>query len=127
MPSPEHYQYTPPGVLCSEQERQPATQLVESLNRLEQAVDAMHNSEAFRTYLSAQARFHHYSWGNVLLILAQKPDAIKVAGYQTWKSLDRQVKKGERAIRILAPAYYKKKEQDPHPPLQELAGHPTGA
>jgi len=44
--------------------------------------------------------------------LAQKPDASRVAGYRTWQSLGRQVKKGEKAIRIIAPAYYKKKERE---------------
>jgi len=83
-----------------------------SLLQLEQSVAAIQDSETFRAYLSAQARFHKYSFGNVLLILSQKPDATRVAGYRTWQSLDRQVKKGEKAIRIIAPAYYKKKETD---------------
>jgi antirestriction protein ArdC len=83
-----------------------------SLLQLEKAVEGIQSSDAFRAYLTAQARFHHYSWGNVLLILAQRPDATRVAGYRTWQSLDRQVKRGEKAIRIIAPAYYKKKERD---------------
>ena len=83
-----------------------------SLLQLEKAVEGIQDSNAFRSYLTAQARFHHYSWGNVLLILGQKNDATRVAGYRTWQSLDRQVKKGEKAIRIIAPAYYKKKERD---------------
>jgi antirestriction protein ArdC len=60
----------------------------------------------------AQARFHTYSWGNVLLILGQNPAASRVAGYRTWQSLGRQVKRGEKAIRIIAPAYYQKRERD---------------
>src|SRR5215218_8221082 len=83
-----------------------------SLLQLEQSVAAIQDSETFRAYLTAQARFHQYSFGNVLLILAQKPDATQVAGYRTWQSLDRHVKRGEKAIRIIAPAAYKKKEQD---------------
>ena len=83
-----------------------------SLLQLEQAVSGIQDSDTFRAYLTAQARFHHYSWGNVLLILAQKPDASRVAGYRTWQSMDRQVKRGEKAIRIIAPAYYKKKQRD---------------
>src|SRR5437762_5897576 len=75
----------------------------ESLTRLEQAVGAIHDSETFRAYLDAQARFHSYSFGNVLLILAAKPDATSVAGYQTWKQLGRQVRRGEKGIRIIVP------------------------
>jgi len=83
-----------------------------SLFQLERAVAAIQDSDTFRAYLSAQARFHHYSFGNVLLILAQRPDATRVAGYRTWQSLERNVKKGEKAIRIIAPAYYKRREVD---------------
>src|SRR4051812_30944025 len=83
-----------------------------SLFQLERSVAAIQDSDTFRAYLSAQARFHNYSFGNVLLILSQKPDATRVAGYRTWQSLDRQVKKGEKAIRIIAPAYYKRREVD---------------
>ena len=84
----------------------------QSLVRLEQAVHGIQDSEAFRAYLTAQAKFHHYSWGNVLLIISQCPEATRVAGYKTWQSMGRQVKKGEKAIRIIAPAYYKRKERD---------------
>src|SRR5215207_8039177 len=83
-----------------------------SLFQLERSVAAIQDSDTFRAYLSAQARFHQYSFGNVLLILAQKPDATRVAGYRTWQSLDRHVKKGEKAIRIISPAYYKRREVD---------------
>src|SRR5438067_892731 len=83
-----------------------------SLFQLEQSVAAIQDSATFRAYLSAQARFHTYSFGNVLLILAQNPEATRVAGYRTWQSLDRHVKKGEKAIRIIAPAYYTKKDTD---------------
>src|SRR6059058_2332715 len=75
----------------------------ESLTRLEQAVGAIHDSDTFRAYLDAQAKFHAYSFGNVLLILSQKPDATRVAGYQTWKELGRQVRRGEKGIRIIVP------------------------
>jgi len=75
----------------------------ESLTRLEHAVGAIQDSETFRAYLDAQARFHSYSFGNALLIVSQKPDATRVAGYQTWKSLGRQVRRGEKGIRIIVP------------------------
>lgn len=83
-----------------------------SLLQLERSVEAIQDSDTFRAYLTAQARFHSYSFGNVLLILFQKPDATRVAGYRTWQSLDRQVKKGEKAIRIIAPAHYRRREVD---------------
>ncbi len=64
---------------------------------------------AYQKWLNVMSRFHHYSLNNMLLILQQKPDAQLVAGYQTWKAkFGRQVKKGARAIRILAPSPYKK-------------------
>lgn len=88
--------------------------LAASLLQLERSVEAIQDSDAFRAYLTAQARFHQYSFGNVLLILAQKPDATRVAGYRTWQSLDRHVKKGEKAIRIIAPAYHKRRDIDAH-------------
>jgi hypothetical protein len=82
---------------------QKADRVAEALGRLDQAVSAIHCSDAFRAYLDVQARFHHYSYGNVLLILAQRPDATRVAGYRAWQSLGRQVKRGERGIKILVP------------------------
>lgn len=83
-----------------------------SLERLEQAVGDIHDSEHFRKYLDAQARFWHYSWGNVMLIMFQRPDASRVAGFNTWKSLGRNVMRGEKGIRIIAPAFYKTREFD---------------
>lgn len=79
-------------------ERQP-----DILSRLEQAVEAIHDSETFRSYLDVQSRFHRYSFGNVMLILAQRPDATRVAGYNTWLKMHRYVKKGERGIKIIVP------------------------
>ena len=57
----------------------------------------------WKAWLSVAARFHSYSFGNTMLILAQRPDATQVAGYRAWQSLGRQVEKGERGIQILAP------------------------
>src|SRR5215212_282861 len=79
------------------------TRLAEALARLDDAVSAIHDSEAFCRYLEVQARFHRYSYGNVLLILSQRPDATQVAGYRAWQSLGRQVRRGERGIKILVP------------------------
>ena len=70
------------------------------------------NSEALTAYLNAMSRFHHYSFGNVLSIARQRPGATRVAGFHAWRQLARNVKKGERGIRILAPIISKRKEKD---------------
>jgi DNA primase len=53
--------------------------------------------------LSVQARFHSYSFWNTLAILRARPDARRLAGFQQWRRLGRQVRKGEHGIGILAP------------------------
>lgn len=70
---------------------------------LEQGVKAIFESGQYKKWLSVCSRFHSYSVNNCILILLQAPYATQVAGYQTWKSLGRQVKKGEHGIRIIAP------------------------
>ena len=60
-------------------------------------------SDALTAYLDAMARFHNYSFGNILAIARQKPTATNVAGMFTWNQLGRRVKKGEKGIQILAP------------------------
>ena len=69
------------------------------------------SGEEWREYLAACSRFHRYSAGNIFLILAQRPDASRVAGFNTWKKLGRQVKRGERGIAILAPVTYRDKRE----------------
>src|SRR6266849_10399750 len=89
-----------------------AKQLSEDdLNRLMAALDAGH-SEALTTYLQVMSRFHRYSWGNVLMIYSQRPDASHVAGFHTWLKMDRHVRKGEKGIVILAPMIGRKKNAD---------------
>src|SRR5437870_3786433 len=81
----------------------------EALNRHSAALEAGH-SETLNQYLGAMGRFHRYSWGNVLLINSQRPDATQVAGFHTWHDLGRWVKKGEKGIMILAPMLVKQKD-----------------
>jgi len=69
-------------------------------------------SEALKTYLSVMSRFHRYSWGNILLIYSQCPDATHVAGFHTWLKMRRFVRKGEKGIVILAPMVGRKKSDD---------------
>ena len=71
--------------------------------RLHDQVKALRTGADWQRMLTVAARFHDYSLNNVLLILAQRPDATRVAGYQTWRGLGRQVTKGEHGIAIIAP------------------------
>lgn len=82
-----------------------------SLDAMAKAVDDVRASETFKAYLDVQAKFHRYSWCNSLLILSQCPKAERVAGYKTWQSLGRQVKKGERGIMIFAPCPWKRENE----------------
>ena len=66
-------------------------------------------SDVLTQYLNAMARFHNYSFGNIMLIARQKPQATNVAGIRTWNSLGRFVKRGEKGILILAPLIGRKK------------------
>jgi len=74
----------------------------DAVDYLVQSLESGH-SEVLAQYLGAMARFHTYSFGNVMLIARQKPDASNVAGIRTWNSLGRFVKRGEKGILILAP------------------------
>lgn len=89
-----------------------AKQLAESaLNQLMEALERG-QSGTLKTYLSTMSRFHRYSWGNVLLIASQKPDATHIAGFQSWLKLNRHVKKGEKGIAIFAPMVGRKQADD---------------
>ena len=74
----------------------------EAVDFLVAALESGH-SEVLTAYLGAMAKFHTYSFGNIMLIARQKPDATNVAGLRAWNSLGRFVKKGEKGIFILAP------------------------
>jgi len=80
----------------------------DAVDYLVQSLESGH-SEVLTQYLAAMARFHTYSFGNVMLIARQKPDASNVAGIRTWNSLGRFVKRGEKGILILAPMVGKKR------------------
>ena len=69
-------------------------------------------SDALTAYLTAMGRFHQYSFGNILEIARQKPDATRVAGLYAWNQLGRKVMKGQRGIRILAPMIGTRKKKD---------------
>lgn len=69
-------------------------------------------SEQLLRYLGVMSRFHSYSFGNVMLIMGQRPYATRVAGFHTWKSLGRSVKKGEKGVVIIAPIVLRKDRAD---------------
>jgi N-terminal domain of anti-restriction factor ArdC len=96
------------------QERKPATaqQLVrENVHYLIEQLEAG-KSEALTAYLDAMVHFPNYSFGNVLFIARQKPDATNVAGMWAWNQLGRRVKRGEKGIAILAPMVAKTRKDE---------------
>ena len=101
-----------------------AQQVREITDKLEQGIQELFESERFKEYLKTMSKFYNYSFNNTLLIAMQKPEATYVAGYASWqRNFDRQVMKGEKGIKILAPAPYKaqvtRKKIDPatHAPV----------
>ena len=89
-------------------------QIKEITDKLEKGLKALIQSDNYRDYLNTMSKFHNYSFNNSLLIAMQRPDATYVAGYQSWqKNFGRQVEKGEKAIKIIAPSPYKKIEETP--------------
>ena len=68
-------------------------------------------SESLKIYLKSMAQFHQYSFSNVMLIMLQNPDAKQVAGYKTWQKLKRNVRSGEKGLKILAPGFSKSKDK----------------
>ena len=94
------------------QPRQTAKEVIATnVKSLIEQLEAGH-SDALTAYLDAMSRFHNYSFGNILEIARQRPDATRVAGMYAWNQLGRKVKKGERGIRILAPIVGVKRKKD---------------
>lgn len=93
-------------------ENKNAQQVREITDKLEQGIKELFESERFKEYLRTMSKFYNYSFNNTLLIAMQKPEATYVAGYTSWqRNFDRQVMKGEKGIKILAPAPYKTQEE----------------
>ena len=87
------------------------TQLTEQVSKLD-------SLEAWQRWLGLVRSLHSYSFSNTLLIAAQRPDATMVAGFSTWKQRGHSVRKGEKAIKILAPILQKV-------PMLDDAGRPV--
>lgn len=85
-------------------------QIKEITEKLQHGIEDLFESEKYKNYLKTMSKFTSYSLNNTMLIAMQKPDATTVAGYGTWKQINRQVLKGSKAIKILAPCIYKKKD-----------------
>ena len=110
---PEAQQQEPrpviPIVLTSEK---PAEKLKEITDRLEQGITELFDSERYKEYLRVMSKFHNYSFNNTLLIAMQKPDASLIAGFSAWKNnFGRNVMKGQKGIKILAPSPFKIKKE----------------
>ena len=89
-----------------------ADRLKEITDRLEQGIKELFESERYKEYLRVMSKFYNYSFNNTMLIAMQKPDASLVAGFTAWKNnFQRNVIKGEKGIRILAPAPFKVKRE----------------
>src|SRR5271166_1779807 len=101
MPAHNQEVHAMSRVRLSPEERQ--AKLDAAHQRLVEAVGELRSSEDWLRYLAFMRRFHNYSASNCLMILSQRPDATRVAGFHTWKSLGRSVKKGAKGIAIFAP------------------------
>ena len=105
-------------------------QLQEITDRLEQGIAEVFESEKYKEYLNTMSKFYNYSFNNTMLIAMQKPDATLIAGYHAWQDkFERHVKRGEKGIRIIAPAPITIKEEleklDPETqePMLDEQGH----
>jgi antirestriction protein ArdC len=97
--------------------------LAEAHDRLVAAIEHLVNGEDWQRFLDTARQFRTYSVNNLLLIFTQRPEATRVAGYRTWQSLGRQVRRGEQGIAILAPCTYKRDDEgDSDQPARVLRG-----
>lgn len=90
---------------------------------LKEGVEKIKTSDDWKSILTFQAKFHNYSFKNVMLILLQRPSASRVASYTTWKKVGRQVVKGAKAINIMAPHTYKVKDSETEEEEEKLGFH----
>jgi len=82
----------------------------QKIKELEEKIKAFKTSQEFLNFVKAMSRFHKYSFNNQLMILSQKRDATRVAGFRTWKKLGRYVKRGEKGIVIFVPIIWHENE-----------------
>jgi antirestriction protein ArdC len=97
-----------PLVLVSDN---PRDRMKEITDKLENGIKGIFESEKYKSYLNTVSKFHNYSFNNCLLIAMQKPNATRVAGFNAWqKDFKRSVIKGEKGMKIIAPAPFKTKK-----------------
>ena len=97
----------------------PRDRMKEITDKLEQGIKGIFDSEKYKAFLATMAKFHNYSFNNCLLIAMQKPDSTRIAGFNAWRDdFKRPVKKGEKGMKIFAPAPFTVKKEtekiDPH-------------
>lgn len=102
---PNKKEYTPEAIREYNERKQ--AEIDEMIERIDEGVNAVFESEKYKEYLKFASKFTDYSARNTMLISLQRPDAALVAAYGKWKQLGRQVEKGETGISILAPVTYK--------------------
>ena len=102
----------PPVVPIILNSQNSADRMKEITDRLETGIQELFESERYKAYLTSMAKFHSYSFNNTLLIAMQGGQLV--AGYNKWRDdFHRNVKRGEKGIKILAPAPYKVKKEVP--------------
>ena len=97
----------------------------DALDKLAALLDEGH-SEQLTALLKTMARFHKYSWHNVCLIASQRPTATRVAGFQTWRTMGRFVRKGEKGIAIMAPIVGRREAESEGDNARTVRGLPRG-
>ncbi|WP_247949960.1 PBECR4 domain-containing protein [Streptococcus constellatus] len=93
---------------------------------LKEGIKAYLNSDHYKEFLTKMSQFNQYSSRNLRLILAQKPDASYLAPYNTWRKFERHVKRGEKALSVIIPVTYVKKDQQGQPILDKNGKPETG-
>ncbi len=92
------------------------------LRQLGEEAEKLRTTQGWAEWLRVASRFHDYSLNNQLLILGQRPEATRVAGYRTWQSVRRQVQRGEKGLRILAPSFRRETDDRTGEDRRVLAG-----
>ena len=94
-----------------------------TLKKLKTGIKDIMNSTEYMEFIKTISKFHNYSFNNMILIYMQKPDATLVAGYTDWiTKFHRFVKKGEKAITIIAPVPYKQQRENEKGEVEEVKG-----
>ena len=105
--------------------------LKEITDSIEKGIKELFDSDKYKQYLTTMSRFHQYSVNNQMLIYMQMPNATHVAGFNKWHDqFGRNVMKGQRGIKIIAPTPFKKKiekeklDPDTKLPMLDADGKP---